>query len=43
MPFKMQTHKCWVIFQDVNVGEFQHEIIGETAFPENVEEVKIMQ
>lgn len=28
----METQKCYIIFKDPNVGEFQHEILG-TVFP----------
>jgi len=34
MPFKLEKYKCLVIFVDPLVGEFQHEIEGETLLPE---------
>lgn len=30
----MDTQKCLIIFNDPNVGEFQHEIMGQVDFPE---------
>jgi len=38
MPFKLENYKCYLVFQDPNVGEFQHEIMGETTLPEVMEE-----
>jgi hypothetical protein len=35
LPFDMQTHVCKVVFIDPQVGEFQHEIIGEVTLPGN--------
>ncbi len=34
LPFVYETHKCYLVFCDPNVGEFQHTIIGETLLPE---------
>jgi hypothetical protein len=40
MPFRLETYKCLVVFVDPLVGEFQHEIIGETLLPEPIEDVR---
>lgn len=34
LPFVLDTHKCYIVFCDPNVGEFQHTIIGDTLLPE---------
>lgn len=38
LPFALETHKCFVVFCDPNVGEFQHTIIGETLHPEPIKD-----
>ena len=38
LPFVLETHKCFVIFCDPNVGEFQHTIIGETLLPDPIKD-----
>ena len=38
LPFVLETHKCYVIFCDPNVGEFQHTIIGETLAPDPIKD-----
>ncbi len=36
MPFTLEKHYCKIIFCDLQVGEFQHEIWGEALAPEPV-------
>ena len=38
LPFVLETHKCYVVFCDTNVGEFQHTIIGDTLLPEPIKD-----
>lgn len=38
LPFKLETHKCHIVFCDPEVGELQHTIIGETLMPEPLQE-----
>ncbi|EGR27619.1 hypothetical protein IMG5_193180 [Ichthyophthirius multifiliis] len=33
LPLQMETQKCYIIFRDPLVGEFQHEIIGTVEMP----------
>jgi len=40
MPFRYENYRCLVVFVDPLVGEFQHEIFGETLLPELGEDVK---
>lgn len=35
----LTDQKCYVIFSDPNVGEFQHEILGKVSMPEEVIEI----
>jgi hypothetical protein len=32
-PLTMDQHKCYIIFTDPSVGEFQHEIVGNVELP----------
>jgi len=32
-PLTMDQHKCYIIFTDPTVGEFQHEILGSVEMP----------
>lgn len=32
-PLTMETHKCYLVFTDPNVGEFQYEIVGSVEQP----------
>ena len=41
MPYKLDNFKCQIVFVDPNVGEFQHEIIGEVLLPDPQEDLKI--
>ena len=34
IPLIMDTHKCYVIFRDPKVGEFQYEITGSVELPQ---------
>lgn len=43
MPFKLENYKCYVIFQDLKVGEFQHEINGTTDWPDPEENRPVSQ
>ena len=36
MPFMLEKFNCKIVFCDQNVGEFQHEILGETTLPEPI-------
>lgn len=36
----LDTYKCLIIFNDSNVGEFQHEILGTADPPEQIIEYK---
>jgi len=38
MPFRLDTFKCLIVFVDPQVGEFQHEIVGETTLPDPQED-----
>lgn len=38
LPFVLETHKCYVVFCDQYVGEFQHTIIGETLLPDPIKD-----
>ena len=40
MPFVLENYQCKISFCDVNVGEFQHEILAETLLPEPLTEIK---
>ncbi|KAL4498636.1 hypothetical protein ABPG72_019754 [Tetrahymena utriculariae] len=33
IPLVMETQKCFIIFKDPNVGEFQHEMVGTVEIP----------
>lgn len=30
----MKKHNCKIVFCDINVGEFQHEIMGDVTMPD---------
>lgn len=34
LPLVLEQHRCTIIFADNQVGEFQHEIIGNVELPE---------
>ena len=34
LPFTLETHKCYIVFCDSNVGEFQYTLVGETLLPD---------
>lgn len=36
IPILFETQKCYVIFSDPAVGEFQHEIVGSVTLPEEI-------
>lgn len=40
MPFFLENYKCKIIFSDKDVGEFQHEIFGETLMPEIIGDIR---
>ena len=36
----MDQHKCFIIFTDPNVGEFQHEVSGTVEMPNPIGDLK---
>ncbi|EGR31281.1 hypothetical protein IMG5_114390, partial [Ichthyophthirius multifiliis] len=39
IPLIFETQKCYIVFNDPKVGEFQHEIRGKVEMPEEVIEI----
>ena len=42
-PLRLSKTKCFIIFHDPLVGEFQYEIVGVSEIPRPLQEIRILQ
>jgi hypothetical protein len=42
-PLRLAKTKCFIVFHDPLVGEFQYEIMGVTEIPRTLQEIRIPQ
>lgn len=40
LPLTMDQHRCYIIFTDPNVGEFQHEVVGTVEMPNPIGDLR---
>ncbi len=43
VPMILEQQRCYLIFTDKDVGEFQYEIVGTAELPEVQQEVRTYQ